>query len=390
MSEPTPRGPTPPDALEALLRAAAADMDYPPTPPLAGAVRARLEREAAAPPRRRWWRGDALTPGPSPRGRGESDHLSPRGRGGSGHLSPRGRGESGHLSPWGRGGAGRLSPWRRGGSGAIFPRERARGEGGSRWAAPGLAALALAVLAVVWLPRNGAPLAGGRAAGEVAQRPVAASTTAPAAAAPVAGPAGPGQAAARGAVSPPAAAANQAAPAAAAQGTARGAASDSAGAAPAAAPSELAPLAPPASGGDQAPGAPAVGPGWEPAGSLAEAEARAGFQALVPTALGEPDAVYARTTGGGAIELRYGPRPAGSPSLAWAVLSEALNDGGRNMPDRAEPVSWAGGVGWWFSNEASPGGFLLFTEGGLRLRLDVPLSRDEAVAIAASVAPAAE
>src|SRR5581483_7478744 len=106
MSEPTPRGPTPPDALEALLRAAAADMDYPPTPPLAGAVRARLEREAAAPPRRRWWRGDALTPRPLSQGeRGVRPPLSQGERGVWPPLSPGERGVRPPLSlgeRWGR------------------------------------------------------------------------------------------------------------------------------------------------------------------------------------------------------------------------------------------------------------------------------------------------
>ena len=124
--------------------------------------------------------------------------------------------------------------------------------------------------------------------------------------------------------------------------------------------------------------------------SLAEAEARAGFRAAVPTILGEPDAVYVRSEGAGEIELHYGPRPGFSPLLPWVVLFEEPNSVADGSPSRAEPVFWEGGGGLWFANSPNPGGFLWFTQGNLRLRLDTPLSRDEAIAIAASVAPAGE
>src|SRR3954467_11915993 len=75
MSEPTPRGPAPPDPLETLLRATGQEMEYPPTPPLARAVRVRLEREGAAPGRRRWWQRGPLSPQPP---------LPHKGKGGDG------------------------------------------------------------------------------------------------------------------------------------------------------------------------------------------------------------------------------------------------------------------------------------------------------------------
>ena len=104
-------------------------------------------------------------------------------------------------------------------------------------------------------------------------------------------------------------------------------------------------------------------------GSLADAEAAAGFQALVPASLGQPDAVYYRSRG--VITLVYRPRPGLPPSSdpeVGALVMEAhavdspsfgkLVDGG----GRVEPVTVNGGPGFWITG--APHGFFLYRDGG--------------------------
>ena len=106
------------------------------------------------------------------------------------------------------------------------------------------------------------------------------------------------------------------------------------------------------------------------------------------------DAVeVAPTPTGQGVWLLYGARPGYSPPPAgtWlAVLMNSPDPRGVGTDDAGEPVTWDGATGRWLPHPGGVGGTLAWSQGGLRLRLDTPLSRDEATAIAASVAPAAD
>jgi hypothetical protein len=120
---------------------------------------------------------------------------------------------------------------------------------------------------------------------------------------------------------------------------------------------------------------------------------RVGFRPLLPAALGAPDAVYARSTPGGAeLELVYGARPGFDtvPGEPTAVLIESALAGVQQEQPFGEPVTWDGHEGRWVPRPEGAGGTLYWTQAGLHLRLSTGLPRDRAVAIAASVGPAGE
>jgi hypothetical protein len=367
MSESPGRGSVPTDPLEALLRATGQDMDYPATPPLAAGVRARLEREGAT-PRLSLLRRLGLRRGPGP------DAGS--GLGGRGQAA-----------------------W------AL------------RWAAPGAVAAAVAVL--VWLRLPGGPSlpassvdqplaaapaadsfarpatpAPAAAAGEARSNPPGGNDAAggaavqEAAGAPQPSPA-PQQAQAPVAVQAPAAV--RAAPAAPAAPSAPAAAP--APNAPAAAPARPAAAPPPATRSAAQAAAPAPtrapltsppGSGWV-AASLDAARDASGIQLLLPGALGEPDEVYVRSDGGAAIQLVYG-EPAGlSGARTGPTVRLTESPTPLDGPDAGEPVAWPGGQGKW-EPASDDGGRLQWVQGGIQLVLDTRLPKEQAVAIAASVA----
>jgi hypothetical protein len=128
--------------------------------------------------------------------------------------------------------------------------------------------------------------------------------------------------------------------------------------------------------------------GLEPAASLASAQERVGFKLLVPSALGDPDEICIMPGGFPRVELRYRARPGfPPPDGQWlAVLIEESSAVASNVPGGSEPVYWDGGAGGWYANDRASGGLLTFGRNGLRLALRTVVSRDAAVAIAASVA----
>jgi hypothetical protein len=104
--------------------------------------------------------------------------------------------------------------------------------------------------------------------------------------------------------------------------------------------------------------------------SLSAAERAAGFNALVPSALGQPDEIYFRPSPG-VLTLVYHPRPglpATSDPDAGALVMEAravvtqesfgkvVGPGGK-----LQPVTVNGGSGFWISG--APHGFFFYTGG---------------------------
>lgn len=147
--------------------------------------------------------------------------------------------------------------------------------------------------------------------------------------------------------------------------------------------------------------------------TLQAAEQAAGFNVLVPAALGPPDAVYLdRTAPGGAVTLVYTPRPdlPASPITALGLLLTEFRGAiepdflGKGVgPDTTlTPLSVGGQPGWWL--EGAPHAFfyhapdgqlrpdrirlagntLLWERGPLTLRLEANLTREAAVRIAES------
>ena len=142
--------------------------------------------------------------------------------------------------------------------------------------------------------------------------------------------------------------------------------------------------------------------------TLAEARARAGFRVLVPGAetFARPDAVYfSRSVPGGVVTFRYGPAGAirglltqfdSRPGFPYIEKSAARGT-------RIERVSVDGDGGYWlegrphvvvFENEHGEvqtgtlrlaGNTLLWQRGTVTLRLEGKLTKEQALAIAASV-----
>ncbi|HEY4026766.1 MAG TPA: hypothetical protein VGO86_10085 [Candidatus Dormibacteraeota bacterium] len=147
--------------------------------------------------------------------------------------------------------------------------------------------------------------------------------------------------------------------------------------------------------------------------SLAEAERAAGFRALVPAALGQPDEVWYRPAPG-VLTLLYRPR-AGLPSSGdpqvGAVVMEARATIGRSSfaklapgGSAVEPVTVNGGQGFWISGAPhafffydSAGGdrsdtfrlagdVLIWNQAGLVVRIESGLDKGGARRVAGTVA----
>lgn len=144
--------------------------------------------------------------------------------------------------------------------------------------------------------------------------------------------------------------------------------------------------------------------------SVADAERAAGFHLLVPAGLGQPDEVYYRADAGAAT-LLYHPR-AGLPSTSDPEVGALVMEG-RASVDRnsfgklagpgttVEAVNVNGGAGFWITG--APHGFFIYSGGsgsdqfrlagnvliwnqaGLVVRIESPLGREPARALAGTV-----
>ncbi len=104
--------------------------------------------------------------------------------------------------------------------------------------------------------------------------------------------------------------------------------------------------------------------------TLAAAERAAGFQALVPAGLGEPDEVWYLPVPG-VLTLVYHPRPGLPPTadheVGALVMEARASVGGPSFgklagPDtRIQPVTVNGGQGFWISG--APHGFIFYESG---------------------------
>lgn len=150
--------------------------------------------------------------------------------------------------------------------------------------------------------------------------------------------------------------------------------------------------------------------------TLAEAQARVGFEPVAPAALGPPDEVYVSGTPvGGQVALVYRPRadlPAAGASDVGLLLTQFRGDlnvepgvlgKGLAPGTTIQAASVGDGRGLWIAGQPHvfffrdaggqvrdetvrlAGNTLLWERGRLTLRLEAALPRDEAVAIAASV-----
>jgi len=105
--------------------------------------------------------------------------------------------------------------------------------------------------------------------------------------------------------------------------------------------------------------------------SVSAAERAAGFRALVPASLGQPDEVYVRTSPD-VLTLVYHPRadlPATSDPEVGALVMVARASVDRSSfgkliapGARLQPVTVNGGSGFWISG--APHGFFFYTSGG--------------------------
>jgi hypothetical protein len=147
--------------------------------------------------------------------------------------------------------------------------------------------------------------------------------------------------------------------------------------------------------------------------TLAGAERAAGFQALVPAALGPPDEAWYRPTPG-VITLVYSPRaglPASGSPRVGALVMEARATIGRSSfvklaPDgtAVRPVTVNGGQGFWVSGAPHAfffyddagggrtdsfrlaGDVLIWNQGGLVVRVESGLDERRALRLAGTVA----
>jgi hypothetical protein len=150
--------------------------------------------------------------------------------------------------------------------------------------------------------------------------------------------------------------------------------------------------------------------------TLAAAERAAGFRALVPAALGQPDEAWYRPAPG-VLTLLYHPRP-GLPATeatgVGALVMEARATVGQTSfvklaPPRSavQPVTVNGGQGFWISGAPHAfffygppgadrydslrlaGDVLIWNQGGLVVRIESALDEHSALGIAGTVALAA-
>lgn len=148
--------------------------------------------------------------------------------------------------------------------------------------------------------------------------------------------------------------------------------------------------------------------------SVEEASRRSGFTVLVPDALGRPDEVYVRQSSQGAtVFLVYGPRSGIAPSKQTGIgllITRAPGTFespllGKMLPpgSRSEQLTVNGGRGVWI--EGAPhqiffrapsgevvidslrlaGNVLAWDQGGVFVRLEADVTKDQALRIASSV-----
>jgi len=146
-------------------------------------------------------------------------------------------------------------------------------------------------------------------------------------------------------------------------------------------------------------------------GALADAEAAAGFRALVPSSLGQPDEVYYRRSPG-VLTLVYHPRPdlpaTADPEVGALVMEAADSVDGQSFGKLAgpgtsvRPVTVNGGRGFWISGAEHgffiyrggggqgdqfrlAGDVLIWNQAGLVVRIESGLDEPRALALAGTV-----
>ncbi|TMC08270.1 MAG: hypothetical protein E6J41_13990 [Chloroflexi bacterium] len=148
--------------------------------------------------------------------------------------------------------------------------------------------------------------------------------------------------------------------------------------------------------------------------SLAAGERAAGFRALVPAALGQPDEVWYRQAPG-VLTLLYHPRPglpaSGRTGVGALVMEASATVGQTSFVKLApagssvQPVTVGGGQGFWISGAphafffyGDPAGgrtdsfrlagdVLIWNQGGLVVRIESALDERGALRIAGTMAP---
>lgn len=142
--------------------------------------------------------------------------------------------------------------------------------------------------------------------------------------------------------------------------------------------------------------------------SLAAAERAAGFRALVPGALGQPDEVWFRASPG-VLTLLYRPRPglpgSSDPDVGALVMEARASVGAPSFVKlappgaRVQPVTVNGGQGFWISGAPHAffyygpagvrsdtfrlaGDVLIWNQGGLVARIESGLDEDGALRVA--------
>jgi hypothetical protein len=148
--------------------------------------------------------------------------------------------------------------------------------------------------------------------------------------------------------------------------------------------------------------------------SLADAQERAGFEVVVPAALGEPDLVYIEeSVPGGSVSLVYLPNTKKPTVTGVGLLLTQFS--GELSPDLVgklvhggadvEQVAIGGAPGYWLSGEPHvffyrdaegeirddtmrlAGNTLLVERGELLIRIEAQISKEQALAIARSLRP---
>ena len=147
--------------------------------------------------------------------------------------------------------------------------------------------------------------------------------------------------------------------------------------------------------------------------TLAEARAGAGFALRLPVAFGEPDEVYLQTAdNGNRVTLLYRSVPGIPPSPQMGVSAAVVEVAGSvdanifakfaGPGTKVEPLTVNGGQGVWLEGEPHQivyrdtrgnfipdtlrlaGNTLLWEQGGVTLRIEAQVSKDEALRIAGS------
>jgi hypothetical protein len=145
--------------------------------------------------------------------------------------------------------------------------------------------------------------------------------------------------------------------------------------------------------------------------SMAEAETSAGFRALVPASLGQPDEVYYRRSPG-VLTLVYRPRPGlpatSDPDVGALVMEASAAVDSQSFGKLAgpgtsvRPVTVNGGPGFWISGARHgfffyrgaggqadefrlAGDVLIWNQAGLVVRVESGLNEQHALAVAGTV-----